>query len=615
MLAPLLFSFAILDGSLGAHALGRYAPRDGVEIRGERRPRLSQATAGSVGPRALPGSEALATSKSTLRVSVDSEGRQGDSVSFVPALSTDGRFVAFVSVAANLVTGDTNGVADVFVHDRGTGATERVSVSSSGVQGNANSLGPAISGDGRYVVFRSLASNLVAGDANGASDVFLHDRRTGITERVSATPGGADANGASSYPTITPNGRYVAFESAASNLVAGDADVHYDAFRYDRQTGTTVLASVDPVGGPAFGDCFGPSISSDGRFVAFSGYPGGLIPFDVFVRDLQAGTTEQVSVDPSGNDLDPESGPVFDAAVTSISADGRFVLFQSRAGDLVAGDTNGLLDVFVRDRQAAATRRVSVGSGGVEGVAESGLTYSPRCLSSDGRFAVFESEASNLVPGDTNGVADVFVHDLSIGRTNRVSVDSSGAEADDVSLRPAISGDGLVIAFESPATNLVAGDVNGLHDVFVTEAIVDCPPIVSTCQPKTNSLGCVPAIGSSGVPSLGGTDAFFVTSADVLNNKHGWFFWSHGSASVPFHGGTLCVAQPFVRSGVLDSGGNAGPLDCSGAYSFHFGQAYMASHGLTSGTTLFGQFLGRDPGFATPDQLEMTEALQFTTCP
>ena len=249
------------------------------------------------------------------------------------------------------MAGDTNGAPDVFVHDRRTGAIERVSVDSAGGQANGGNFAPAISASGRYVAFESDASNLVAGDTNRSDDVFVHDRRTGATERVSVDGAGGQANDASFGPlAISANGRYVAFASIASNLVAGDTNNEADLFVRDRRTGSTERVSVDGAGGQANGGSFFPAISASGRYLAFYSFASNLVAgdtnetYDVFVRDRRTGATERVSVDGAGGQA--SGGSFFPA----ISASGHDVAFQSAASNLVAGDTNGTTDVFVRQR-------------------------------------------------------------------------------------------------------------------------------------------------------------------------------------------------------------------------------------------------------------------------
>ncbi len=347
----------------------------------------------------------------TTLVSVDSAGNQANgSTNSPPDISSDGRFVAFYSEASNLVADDTNDADDVFVRDRRTGTTERVSVDSSGDQGNATSYRtPSISADGRFVAFGSWATNLVPNDTNGEPDAFVHDRQTGATRRVSVSSSGNQANSwIDEVVSISANGRFVGFTSWASNLVPNDTCC-YDIFVRDRKTDTTRRVSVNSSGKPANGGSRSPSFSSDGRFVAFSSEATNLArndsidTTDVFVRDRKTGTTELVSADTSGY---PMSG-TFDSGSPSISAGGRFVAFASDASDLVANDTNDAWDVFVRDRKTDTTRRVSVNSLGNQVYTQS---YYPS-ISADGRFVVFSSGATNLVANDTNGEWDIFVHE------------------------------------------------------------------------------------------------------------------------------------------------------------------------------------------------------------
>jgi Tol biopolymer transport system component len=271
----------------------------------------------------------------TTCASVDATGTQGSFNNFVPAVSRDGRYVAFESESDNLVLGDTNGRNDAFVRDRQTGLTTRVSVDSSGVQGNKDSGTPAISADGRFVAFMSDATNLVVGDTNARTDVFVHDSQTGQTVRVSVDSAGVQGNNHSVQPVISPDGRFVAFSSTANNFAAGDTNSYYDVFMHDLQTSQTTCVSVNAAGIPSGGTQ--PSISSDGHFVSYSG-------FGVVVRDTQNGVTVRVDVNSAG--VPGNQG----GATPSISPDGRWVAFSSSSSNLVSGDTNGLADVFARER-------------------------------------------------------------------------------------------------------------------------------------------------------------------------------------------------------------------------------------------------------------------------
>lgn len=404
----------------------------------------------------------------TVRASVATGGGQGNGMSETAALSSNGRVVAFHSAANNLVPGDTNGAADVFVRNLVTARTERVSVNSVGVQGNSTSLDPALSANGRFVTFYSYASNLAPGDTNGFADVFVHDRWNGTTTRVSVDSNGAQANHESRYGSISGDGRKVVFESSASNLVQDDTNDRNDTFLRDLWSGTTVRVSVTTSGvqGNGYSDALG-SISAGGGFVVFQSTASNFAPgdtnstYDVFVRDLAAGTTECVSVTPAGS---PGNGRSFGAG---ISGDGRWVVFESLSSNLVAGDTNGTNDIFLRDRTAGSTVRISVGPGGVQANGQSDWPT----MSDDGTVVAFESGASNLVPGDSNFVRDVFVRDLLSGTNEFASVRSNGAQGHAMSQWAALSADGRTVAFHSLAA-LVPGDTNARHDVLVRTSLV-----------------------------------------------------------------------------------------------------------------------------------------------
>src|SRR3990172_2099305 len=303
-----------------------------------------------------------------------------------------------------IVLFSTFGRAIMFSVAAPNGTTEMVSVASDGTQGNDVSFNSSISADGRYVVFGSYASNLVGSDTNDSEDVFLHDRQTGETTRVSVASDGTQGNshsdtGYSGYPIISIEGRYVVFSSVASNLVNGDTNNTDDVFIHDRQTGQTTRVSI----------------SSSGI---------------------------------QGNDF---------STGASISADGRYVAFQSEASNLVSNDTNNAMDIFIHDRQTSETTRVSVASDGTEA---NGFSSNYATISSGGRFIGFSSEASNLVSGDTNGVWDVFIHDRQGEQTTPVSLSSSGIQGNNVSAGGAFSADARYVKFWSQANNLVSGDTN-----------------------------------------------------------------------------------------------------------------------------------------------------------
>jgi Tol biopolymer transport system component len=363
--------------------------------------------------------------------------------------------------------------------------TERVSISSSGQQGNDISgrfSRPDVSADGRFVAFDSQASTLVPRDSNGTTvDVFLRNRRRGKTTLVSVDSLGRQGNSASQRPVLSANGRFIAFDSNAA-LVPDDTNQVLDVYVRDRKGRTTTRVSVAADGAQANASSFWPSISADGRFVAFVSDATNLVPGkttfvrEVYVKDLQTGAIERVSL------ADDESESNSDSAIPAISGNGRFVAFASFATNLVPGDNNGVFDVFVRDRMLKTTERVSVSSSETEGDAAS---QSPS-VNGDGRFVAFSSDATNLVPMDLNGRRDIFVRDRQAGTTERVSVSSSGAEGNSqsdgpgirggLSFGPDISADGRFVTFDSISTNLVPGDTNTC-DPFYQDPPGICPDV------------------------------------------------------------------------------------------------------------------------------------------
>jgi Tol biopolymer transport system component len=435
------------------------------------------------------------------RASVDSTGTQANqhSNSNGISISADGRFVAFESSAWNLVARDLNQTSDIFVHDRRTGTTVRVSVNSAGTEADDASFFPALSADGRFVAFASRAANLVGDDTNGMADVFVRDRDPdgngvfdeddGVTSRVSVASNGVQGDLGSSGPSISSDGRFVAFDSSATNLVSGDSNGATDVFVHDRETGATIRASLSSEG--LEGDRYSQSaqISADGRFVAFESESDNLVPDDVngfrdvFLRDRIVDLTELVSVDSASLQGDGPSGaPV-------ISADGGVVAFTSSATNLVVPDNNGDVDVLVRDRIAGTTTRANADSSGIQG--NFGAIYT--AISGNGRFVAFASDAENLIASDTNDKGDEFIHDVVTGETFAVSVDPAGAVANSASFGySALSFDGKAVAFSSSATDLVAGDTNGYTDVFVDDR---------SAYATWNSYGDGHA-GTLGIPAL-----------------------------------------------------------------------------------------------------------------
>jgi Tol biopolymer transport system component len=436
-----------------------------------------------------------------VRANVDSSGAEATDWSRWPTLSGNGRYVSFLSASPNLVAGDANGDCDVFVYDRHAGTTDCVSVDPNGIPGNDASGqwggDPAsMSFDGRYVAFASWATNLLAGRTTLVGGIYLRDRQSGTTELVSVDSNGAQGNGNCDFATMSDDGSIVVFDSDASDLVANDTNQKFDIFVHDRTTGVTERISVDSSGAEANGDSFGPLVSTDGQVVVFSSNATNLVAgdgngaWDVFVHDRRSGTTTRISVDSSGTEATGAS------AATAFSRDGSTVAFRSSAANLVAGDGNGVIDLFVHEFASGVTERVSVDSFGNEGDGQSSWA----ALSSDGRKVAFDSGATNLVVGDTNAQWDVFLHDRTTGTTVLRSLDPSGIQGDDGSSFPTISADGGSIAFESEADNLVPGDSNGIGDVFVRDDHVAAWTNYGSGFAGTNG---VPLISAQQDPVLG----------------------------------------------------------------------------------------------------------------
>jgi len=475
-------------------------------------------------------------------ISVDSAGNLGNDFSRSPSISADGRFVAFYSEASNIVPGDTNNSYDIFVRDTLTNTTTLVSLDSAGNLGNSDSYSPSISADGRFVAFSSLASNFVPGDTNNYADIFVRDRLTNTTTRVSVDSAGNLGNRDSYSPSISADGRFVAFYSEASKLVPGDTDENGDIFVRDRLTNTTTPVSVNSAGNQTSSESNFPSISADGRFVAFESFASDFVPGDInydtetavrdiFVRDTLTNTTTRVSVDSAGNQAYRSS----DSA--SISADGRFVAFSSLATNLVPGDTNDTSDIFVRDTLTNTTTRVSVNSAGNQGNNGSG---SPS-ISADGRFVAFSSLASNFVPGDTNNHSDIFVRDTLTNTTTRVSLNSEGNQGNSYSIFPSISADGRFVAFSSYASNFVPGDTNNTGDIFVVDTsstpnVINGTPNVINGTPGNDNL-----TGTSGNDIINGSEGDDVLTGlrgnDVLNGGDGNEILSGGKGFDTLNGG------------------------------------------------------------------------------
>ncbi|MFI0849696.1 RHS repeat-associated core domain-containing protein, partial [Mesorhizobium sp. IMUNJ 23232] len=453
----------------------------------------------------------------------------GTSVSMYCCVSVDesGRWVAYESPDSAITTDDTNGKNDIFLYQTAdivlpAGSIQRI-LTPTGEQGNGDSFNPVLSGDGWWVSFTTLASNFAADDTNGASDVFLtgFDR---LTQRISVSTAGLGGDAASYLSSVSYDASQVAFVSEATNLVAGDTNGFADIFLRDINLATTELISKGAGSAKANGDSTMPAISASGNLVAFVSSASNLVAGDtngerdIFVRDRVAESTTLVTKGLGGSQANGDSW------APAITPDGRYIAYFSYASNLVAGDANGKADVFITDRVTGVTERVSVGLSNVEANGDSGgkPVTGPFPgnawgvdVSSDGRYVSFISEASNLVAGDANGKADVFLYDRLAHIMTLVSKSDSGALASGGALGSlyagavAISGDASVIAYISDATNILASDTNASADIFVHKSN---DPISA----KAGTLSVDTMVGSDTRDAFAGFD-----SDDVLNGVAG----------------------------------------------------------------------------------------------
>jgi uncharacterized repeat protein (TIGR01451 family) len=404
-------------------------------------------------------------------------------------ISADDRYVVFASGSNQLVANDTNGRQDIFVRDRQTGTTTMVSRAADGSLGNDHAGQAAISADGRFVAFVSAATNLVPGDTNGFPDVFVRDLQTGTLVRASVSSGGGQANAGAFSPSISADGRYVAFASGSDNLVPGDTNVfNVDVFVRDMVLGTTERVSLRPDGSQIVGaDSTVPSISADGRRVAFAVFNdtnGGPTPgiqpnlhHGIYVRDLNTNQTILVSARPDGtpSELLASRDPV-------ISANGRYVSFTDwedldpTAPDSDQENDGPFSDVFLRDLQTSTTTRISLPFPGGPAEESGGLGT----VSADGRYVAYS--------GSNDG--QIRIRDRSTGTTMVITA-PGGVPADGNFGPAAISSDGAYVYFESLASNLVPNDTNGVVDSFLFQtaprADLSLTLQASTLQPAVNS--------------------------------------------------------------------------------------------------------------------------------
>lgn len=516
---------------------------------------------------------------------------------YTASVSSDGRYLAFSTATPGLVPGDNDALLNVFVYDRQTQTTEAVDVTSAGVRANSYSQSARISRDGRYVLFDSAATNLAgAPDTNARDDVFLRDRVAGTTERVNVSTGGGQAFWFSNG-MMTPDARFIAIGS--DGLSVDDHTFFDDVYVRDRQTGVTELVSVSSAGvEPTDANTYVSDISPDGRFVVMWSNSAELVPgdtngvWDVFVRDRLLGTTERVSLSSTGAEIGGST-----TSWNQVSADGRYVAFSSTATDVVPGDTNGQRDVFIRDRQLGTTSRAIEKNGG--GQITDGVVHDFD-MSDDARIFVFKTYNldSNVVPGDTNGFTDVFLYDRVTRIAERVSVGVGGAQPngnnDRITSAPVLDGEGRRVAFASAASNIVPSAPNG--GIFLVDRGGAPTPIP---VPQTIGDGCGNSLGST----TGACQSGDGLDVDV-DGENGGLSQSVTDARLPGRGITFSFSRSY--SSVDAIGGRLGP---GWTYPYQAGLLFYGN-GDINVRSEDGQsaiyVLQPDGSFKTPDGITST---------
>jgi Tol biopolymer transport system component len=557
----------------------------------------------------------------TVRVSLTSGAVDPLSDSSAGAVSDDGRFVAFQSLAGNLAAGDFNGTSDVFVRDMDTGLTTIVSVSAGGTIGNGASTAPSISADGARIAFVSEATNLVANDTNGVADIFVRNLATNATRLISKGVGGVPADGASSRAVISGTGQFVAYVSSATNLVSGHTGTFDDIFVTAFVSGATELVSATSAGQPGDAHSSQPTISHDGQRIAFASLAQNFATVapgvsNVFLRDRLAGTTVAVNVLSNGA---PSNG-VSDRP--ALAASGQFVAFRTTATNLGTGDTGAVADCYVRDLTGGVFARASVPNATLPAELNNGGVADVAGVSSDGRLGGFVTGANNVLAGEPNdSIIDVFRRDFEQTWYRDLDADTFGDAGTSVvaNFQPA----GFVASStdcndNDPSINPGATEIcNGVDD--------DCDNTVdelawsSYCTPGVSSTGCVGVMNATGFPSASHTSGFSIGASSLPGLRSSALIYGLGATNISWAFGsssTRCVAFPWTRVDTFDSGGTAG--SCDGAVTFDW-LAFMATHPsaqglpLVAGNIYYAQIWYRDP--PAPRKSNLTDAITFALCP
>ncbi len=553
------------------------------------------------------------TSGWTERVSFAANGAQLAFDADSPQVSADGSVVAFATRDA-LVPEDTNDAFDVYIFERATGVITCASVDVYGDAGNGDSAAPALSANGRYVAFQSGADNLGGIDQNFATDVYVRDLLNGTTRIASGANGSVFAAHGSSYSAaISASGRYVAFQSSADDFVPGDTNFNYDIYIHDLDTGTLTRASMGFAGEPTQ-HCGDPSISADGQRVVFDSSAPNLVPgdgngtTDVFLFDAALGSLQAVSRNPGGTTA---SGSSYAAR---ISADGERVVFVSTADDVDPRDSNGVGDVYLARLDFGSLELVSLTPTGQAG---NGVSRSPS-ISSDGQYAAFLSFATDLLP-DSPPHQAVYLRELASGRTWQADrPDGALLTSGSAAYFTSVSNGGRFVAFTTSGAGLDATDTNGVRDVYLRTTIEDpevyCVANATSggCVPSITSVGFPSE--RDGVEFLIRAGQMPVNRAAML------FYGFNGRDAQPFLGGTLCVDGSLRRTPIrVTTALGAGPCDGfltfdMGAFASGAEGGSPSLRLSMAGTTVNAQFWGRDQGNVLHGVF-LTEAIEFVVGP
>lgn len=548
------------------------------------------------------------------RVSVAAAGGDADGHSHAGMLSADGGYVVFTSTSTNLIAGSPQAVQQVYRRERSTGVVVLVSRSTAGVPDSGGaSYSTAMTPDARYVLITSHDSSLTGAISPSYNVLFVRDIDAGTTVAAALGFGGAWPDGEMFGGRLSDDGRYVAFESSATNLVAGDAAGHSDVFRCDRQSGLVTRVSVGLAGAEGNAASYGPSMSSDGRFVAFKSYASNLVPNDTnqggdnFVRDLQTAVTERVSLDWLDQPLSGDSG------YPQLSPDGRFVLFPYFGLNATPNhDSDNGGNVVVRDRLLGRSTLASVNSNWEDG----DIGAEVHQVTADGRFVLMSSFSTNLVPGDTNGVLDVYLRDRQ--QTFPRDLDGDGWGDTSVlaplGVTPPAGYTDLPFDCDDSSPSRYPGALelcNGLDD--------DCDNVVDEsydlqCDSYPSLFNCSATLTANGTPSASATSGFVISASGLNSQRTCAVIYSFAQSASPT-AGARCVGLPFGRAIVANSGGSANVSSCDGTVAVDW-LAFMAAHPnaighpLTAGQAVYAQAVARDAG-----SFQFSQSIRFAVCP